>query len=253
MTVPFSVVVSATSVTSASSAVTTSGPIGMLPSKFLPAVHWVPARCHSRADASFSTTKPAIASSALSAGDVPAARADHDPEFALVVEPVGQRGLDQVRVRREHAVPAADERFGPGGDLPPALDGVLAVVHAKAEDAFRCGDGGPEVVRAVLAPVPPGQRPDRVECRRAGPQHRRERGELRVAALRRDVHVAGASPHVQPGTGWSDDGRKPHLAASSGVAAVGPSRDPARARIRLVEKADWLEIRSAWWSGQYPD
>ena len=67
MTVPFSVVVSATSVTSASSAVTTSGPIGMLPSKFLPAVHCVPARCHSRAEASFSTTKPAIASSALSA------------------------------------------------------------------------------------------------------------------------------------------------------------------------------------------
>ena len=27
--------------TSASSVVTTSGPIGMLPSKFLPAVHWV--------------------------------------------------------------------------------------------------------------------------------------------------------------------------------------------------------------------
>ena len=47
--------------------VTTSGPRGMLPSKFLPAVHWLAARCQSRADASLSTTKPAMASSALSA------------------------------------------------------------------------------------------------------------------------------------------------------------------------------------------
>ena len=65
---PFSLVVRATSDTSTSSVVTTSGPIGMLPSKFLPGVHWVPARCQSRAEASFSTTKPATASSALLAG-----------------------------------------------------------------------------------------------------------------------------------------------------------------------------------------
>ena len=76
----------ARSVTSTSSVVTTSGPIGMLPSKFLPAVHWVPARCQSRADASLSTTKPAIASRALSARDVPAAGADDDAELGLVVE-----------------------------------------------------------------------------------------------------------------------------------------------------------------------
>ena len=45
-----------------SSAVTISGPIGMLPSKFYPAVHCDAARCQSRADASFSTVNPAIAS-----------------------------------------------------------------------------------------------------------------------------------------------------------------------------------------------
>ena len=68
MTWPLSVVVRATSATSASSGVTTSGPMGMLPSKFFPGVHWVPARCQSRADASLSTVNPAIASIALPAG-----------------------------------------------------------------------------------------------------------------------------------------------------------------------------------------
>src|SRR5215470_16507904 len=67
MTWPLSVELMARSLTSTSSVVTTSGPIGMLPSKFLPAVHWVAARCQSRADASLTTTKPAIASRALSA------------------------------------------------------------------------------------------------------------------------------------------------------------------------------------------
>ena len=67
MTWPLSVELMARSVTSTSSGVTTSGPIGMLPSKFLPAVHWVAARCQSRADASLTTTKPAMASRALSA------------------------------------------------------------------------------------------------------------------------------------------------------------------------------------------
>jgi hypothetical protein len=42
--------------------------MGMLPSKFFPGVHWVPARCQSRADASFRTANPAIASIALPAG-----------------------------------------------------------------------------------------------------------------------------------------------------------------------------------------
>jgi hypothetical protein len=56
MTCPLSLELMARSVTSSSSGVTTSGPMGMLPSKFLPAVHWLPARCQSRADASFSTT-----------------------------------------------------------------------------------------------------------------------------------------------------------------------------------------------------
>jgi len=32
------------------------GPIGMVPSKFLPGVHWVAARCHSRAVPSITTT-----------------------------------------------------------------------------------------------------------------------------------------------------------------------------------------------------
>ena len=68
MTWPLSTVVRAASATSASSGVTTSGPMGMLPSKFLPGVHWVPARCQSRAEASFSTVNPAIASIALPAG-----------------------------------------------------------------------------------------------------------------------------------------------------------------------------------------
>ena len=48
MTVPLSVELMARSLTSTSSVVTTSGPIGMLPSKFLPAVHWLAARCQSR-------------------------------------------------------------------------------------------------------------------------------------------------------------------------------------------------------------
>ena len=56
MTWPFSVVVRAASETSTSSGVTSSGPIGMVPSKFLPAVHCVAARCQSRAEASLSTT-----------------------------------------------------------------------------------------------------------------------------------------------------------------------------------------------------
>jgi len=56
MTSPFSVVVSRRSDTSISSAVMTSGPIGMVPSKFLPGVHWVAARCHSRAVPSITTT-----------------------------------------------------------------------------------------------------------------------------------------------------------------------------------------------------
>ena len=68
MTWPLSTVVSATSAMSTSSGVTTSGPMGMLPSKFFPGVHWVPARCQSRADASLSTVNPAIASIALLAG-----------------------------------------------------------------------------------------------------------------------------------------------------------------------------------------
>src|SRR5450756_1203394 len=68
MTWPLSVVVSARSETSTSSAVTTSGPMGIVASKFLPAVHWVAARCQSRSDASLSTVNPAIASIALSAG-----------------------------------------------------------------------------------------------------------------------------------------------------------------------------------------
>ena len=53
---------------STSSGVITSGPMGMEPSKFFPGVHWLPARCQSRADASFSTVNPAIASNALPAG-----------------------------------------------------------------------------------------------------------------------------------------------------------------------------------------
>ncbi len=67
MTSPFSVVVSATSEMSSSSVVTRSGPTGMVPSKFLPAVHWVAARCHSRALASLSTTNPATAAIASAA------------------------------------------------------------------------------------------------------------------------------------------------------------------------------------------
>jgi hypothetical protein len=67
ITVPLSVELMARSLTSTSSVVTTSGPIGMLPAKFLPAVHWVAARCQSRQEASLTTTKPAIASRAFSA------------------------------------------------------------------------------------------------------------------------------------------------------------------------------------------
>ena len=44
MTCPFSREVMARSDMSSSSAVTTSGPMGMLPSEFLPAVHWLAAR-----------------------------------------------------------------------------------------------------------------------------------------------------------------------------------------------------------------
>src|SRR6516164_4489687 len=67
ITVPLSVELMARSLASTSSVVTTSGPIGMLPTKFLPAVHWVAARCQSRQEASLTTTKPAIASRAFSA------------------------------------------------------------------------------------------------------------------------------------------------------------------------------------------
>ena len=67
ITSPFSRVVSSTSDASTSSVVTSSGPIGIVPSKFFPGVHWLAARCHSRAVASFKTTKPATAASASSA------------------------------------------------------------------------------------------------------------------------------------------------------------------------------------------
>jgi hypothetical protein len=67
ITWPFSVVVNAASAISTSSGVISSGPTGMLPSKFLPAVHWVAAPCQSLAVASFSTTNPAIAAIASGA------------------------------------------------------------------------------------------------------------------------------------------------------------------------------------------
>src|SRR5215468_2019338 len=66
ITLPLRVELMARSLTSTSSVVTTSGPIGMLPVKFFPAVHWLAARCQSRQEASLRTTKPAMASSAFS-------------------------------------------------------------------------------------------------------------------------------------------------------------------------------------------
>ena len=68
MTSPFSLVVSVVSRMFTSSGVTISGPIGIEPSKFLPGIHWLAARCQSRAEASFSTVNPAIAAMASSAG-----------------------------------------------------------------------------------------------------------------------------------------------------------------------------------------
>ena len=56
MTSPLSVVVSWIADASSSSVVTTSGPIGMVPSKFLPGVHCEAARCHSRAEPSLRIT-----------------------------------------------------------------------------------------------------------------------------------------------------------------------------------------------------
>jgi len=67
ITSPLRRVVSSTSETSTSSTVTSSGPIGIVASKFLPAVHWLAARCHSRALPSLTTTHPAIAASASAA------------------------------------------------------------------------------------------------------------------------------------------------------------------------------------------
>ena len=68
ITSPLSTVVRRASDTSTSSGVTSSGPIGIVPSKFLPAVHWLAARCHSRAVPSMHTANPAIAASASAAG-----------------------------------------------------------------------------------------------------------------------------------------------------------------------------------------
>ena len=203
--------------TSTSSGVTSSGPIGIVPSKFLPAVHWVAARCHSRAVPSMQTTNPAIAASGLLGRDIAAAAPDHHAELALVVEPVAEGGLDQVAVGRRHRVAASDEHLGPGGERTAALGGMVGVVHPQAKDPPRRWNRRPELRSS-------SGRPSRSAARSTSSQPS-EPTASRPARLARssrpvasgDVDVAVRAAHVQPGSLGRLDCGKPHSLTSRGV------------------------------------
>jgi hypothetical protein len=146
----------------------------------------------------------------LAGRDVAAARPDHDAELALVVEGSGQGRLDQVRVRAEHRLVAPDERVRPGGHGPAALERVLAVVQAEAEDPLRRGHRRAEVLGPVLAAVPVLQAAGGVQRGRASRGERAERREVRVTGRLGDVDVAASGPDVQARAVRRGQGRESH-------------------------------------------
>src|SRR5580700_2238428 len=140
--------------------------------------------------------------------DVPAAGPDDQAELALVVEPARQRGLHQVGVGPERAALTADERLRPGRHLAAALDGVLPVVHAEAQDPARLRHRRAELGRAERRSVAVEQTADGLDGPRLedGPQ----RCQLRIAKAVGYVHVAGARPRMQAQSARRDQGGKPH-------------------------------------------
>src|SRR5579863_3080384 len=173
----------------------------------------------------------------LAGRDVPPARADHDAELALVVERFGQGRLDQVVVRAEQRLVPADERVRPGRHRASALQGVVGVVQAEAEDPLggrhrRAELRGQEVAAGVVL-----QSARRVQGGRAGGDERGERGEPLVAGRLADVDVSAAvGPYVQAGPAGGNKGgesHEPNLPSRVVSARLGPlARGDALTRLR---------------------
>ena len=140
-------------------------------------------------------------------GDVATAAPDHEAELALEIESRAQLRLDEVAVGGADGVGAADERLGPRRRRPAALERVLEVVDAEAEDPVRRRDRGAELRLADLAPRLAGGHPHQLERLDAAVEYAGEVRQPRVAGRLRDVDIARAAAHVQPQTLGRDDRR----------------------------------------------
>src|SRR5207247_9630937 len=109
----------------------------------------------------------------LAGRDVAAARPDYDAKLALVVEGFGQGRLDQVRKRAQYRLVATDKCVRPERHGPAALERVLAVVQAEAEDPLWPRHRRAEILGLVLETVPVLQAAGRSEERRVGKECRR--------------------------------------------------------------------------------
>ena len=130
----------------------------------------------------------------LAGRDVAAALPDDAAELALVVEGFGQGRLDQVPdTGAEHRLLPPDEGVRPGRHGPAALERVLAVVQAEAEDPLGRGHRRAEVLGPVLAAVPVLQAAGGVQRAWAGLDEGAERREARVCGRLGDVDVAASA------------------------------------------------------------
>src|SRR2546421_632869 len=105
---------------------------------------------------------------------------------------------------------APDKCVRPGRHGPAALERVLAVVQAEAEDPLWRGYGRTEIPGRVLVAVPVLQTAGGVQRGRADRDEGTERREARVAGRVGDVDVTALRPDVQARAVRRGEGREPH-------------------------------------------
>src|SRR5262249_9065846 len=145
--------------------------------------------------------------------DVLPGAADHDDEFRLVIDLLGDlRDLDRVAVGDE-GVGELAEHDGFGGDGLAALDGVVAVVEADAEDLAGGGDGRGELDRLRFVGDGRGGGGGLggglADGRGGGEEVFDGRGESGVGGVEVDVTVVVVGGGPRPGGG--EDGGEAHV------------------------------------------
>ena len=205
------------------------------PRSLLPAVDCVPARCHSGAVASLSTT-PRPWRPAPAREHDPAARADHDAEFALVVEPPASAVLTRSGYGPKHAVPARTNGSGQAGTAWPPSIGRARRSPRPGTGSAPGQDLGPASACPYSRPSRPADGPTASMLSCPASRKRGELGVLLVPRLRGNVYVPGSAAYVaaaaRPAWIWSR-------------ASPGPPLVPY-APIGRNLRDDWLNHQIGW-------